>query len=93
MDLFSGPGVRSVTVATMARHHNLSEFERGSVTVATMARHHNLSEFERGVTVCARKMRHSISEVAMRWGFSRTTILRGHREYRKSGKKNIKSPT
>ena len=51
-----------------------------------MARYHDLSEFERGVIVGAREMGHSISEVAMRWGYSRTTISRMYREYRESGK-------
>ena len=45
-----------------------------SVTAATMAGYRDLSEFERGVIVGAREMGHSISEVAMKFGFSRTTI-------------------
>ncbi|GBN56128.1 hypothetical protein AVEN_158702-1 [Araneus ventricosus] len=51
-----------------------------------MADYQDLSEFERGVIVGAREMGHSISEVAMKFGFSRTTILRVYREYRESGK-------
>ncbi|GBN22239.1 hypothetical protein AVEN_119515-1 [Araneus ventricosus] len=57
-----------------------------SVTAATMAGYQDLSEFERGVTVGAREMGHSISDVAMKFGFSRTTISRVYREYRESGK-------
>ncbi|GBL75843.1 hypothetical protein AVEN_146459-1 [Araneus ventricosus] len=57
-----------------------------SVTTATMAGYQDLSEFERGVIVGAREMGHSISEVAMKFGFSRTTISRVYREYRESGK-------
>jgi len=37
-----------------------------SITAATMADYHDLKEFER-------EMGHSISEVAMCWGFSRTS--------------------
>ncbi|GBN41510.1 hypothetical protein AVEN_178950-1 [Araneus ventricosus] len=54
-----------------------------SVTAATMAGYLDLSEFERGVG--AREMGHSISEIAMKFGFSRTTS-RVYREYRESGK-------
>ncbi|GBM52100.1 hypothetical protein AVEN_131116-1 [Araneus ventricosus] len=57
-----------------------------SVTAATMAGYQDLSEFERGVIVGAREMGHSICEVAMKFGFSRTTISRVYREYRESGK-------
>ncbi|GBL84664.1 hypothetical protein AVEN_191121-1 [Araneus ventricosus] len=57
-----------------------------SVTAATMAGYQDLSEFERGVIVGAREMGHCISEVAMKFGFSRTTISRVYREYRESGK-------
>ncbi|GBM05809.1 hypothetical protein AVEN_281-1 [Araneus ventricosus] len=46
----------------------------------------DLSDFERGVIIRARDMGHSISEVAMKFGFSRTTISRMYREYRVSGK-------
>ncbi|XP_071041843.1 uncharacterized protein [Parasteatoda tepidariorum] len=46
----------------------------------------DLSEFERGVIVGAREMGHSISEIAMKFGFSRMTISRIYREYRKSSK-------
>ena len=52
-----------------------------------MAGYRDLSEFERGVIVGAREMGHNISEVAMQFGFSRTTISRVYREYRESGKK------
>ena len=55
-----------------------------SVTAATMAGYRDLSEFERGVIVGARETGHSISEVAMKFGFSRMTISR---VYRESGKK------
>ncbi|GBN72996.1 hypothetical protein AVEN_254669-1 [Araneus ventricosus] len=51
-----------------------------------MAGYQDLSEFERGVIVGAREMGHSISEVAMKFGFSRTTNSRVYREYRESGK-------
>ncbi|GBM36930.1 hypothetical protein AVEN_5838-1 [Araneus ventricosus] len=57
-----------------------------SVTAATMAGYQDLSKFTRGVIVGAREMGHSISEVAMKFGFSRTTISRMYREYRESGK-------
>ncbi|GBM61787.1 hypothetical protein AVEN_235704-1 [Araneus ventricosus] len=57
-----------------------------SVTAATMAGYQDLSEFERGVIVGAREMGHSISEVAMKFGFSRATISQVFREYRESGK-------
>ena len=52
-----------------------------------MAGYIDLSEFECGVIVCAREMGHSISEVAMKFGFSRRTISRVYHEYRESGKK------
>ena len=45
-----------------------------SVTAATIAGCHDLSEFECGVIAGTREVGHSISEVAMRWVFSRTTI-------------------
>ncbi|GFW13653.1 HTH_Tnp_Tc3_1 domain-containing protein [Trichonephila clavipes] len=51
-----------------------------------MAGYQDLSEFERGVIVGTREMEHSISEVAMNFGFSRTTISQVFREYRESGK-------
>ncbi|GBM91031.1 hypothetical protein AVEN_251289-1, partial [Araneus ventricosus] len=51
-----------------------------------MAGYQDLSEFERGVIVGALEMGRSISEVAMKFGFSRTTISRVYREYRESGK-------
>ncbi|GBN22981.1 hypothetical protein AVEN_87695-1 [Araneus ventricosus] len=51
-----------------------------------MAGYQDLGGFERGVIVGARHMGHSISEVAMKFGFSRTTISRAYREYRVSGK-------
>ncbi|GBM63500.1 hypothetical protein AVEN_73782-1 [Araneus ventricosus] len=51
-----------------------------------MAGYQGLSEFERGVIVGARKMGHSISEIGMKFGFSRTTISRVYREYRECGK-------
>ncbi|GBM72945.1 hypothetical protein AVEN_82714-1 [Araneus ventricosus] len=51
-----------------------------------MAGYQDLTEFERGVIVGTREMAHSISEVAMKFGFSRTTISRVYREYRESGK-------
>ncbi|GFU71063.1 hypothetical protein TNCV_1215891 [Trichonephila clavipes] len=50
------------------------------VTAATMADYQDLSEFER---VGARDMGHSISEKAMKFGFSRTAISR---VYHDSGK-------
>ncbi|GBM30393.1 hypothetical protein AVEN_82427-1 [Araneus ventricosus] len=51
-----------------------------------MAGYQDLSEFERGGIVGAREMGHSISEVAMKFGFPRTVISRVYREYRESGK-------
>ncbi|GBN41091.1 hypothetical protein AVEN_242455-1 [Araneus ventricosus] len=57
-----------------------------SVPAAAMAVYQDLSDFERGAIVGAREMEHSISEVAMKFGFSRTTISRMYREYRVSGK-------
>ncbi|GBN91397.1 hypothetical protein AVEN_107730-1 [Araneus ventricosus] len=51
-----------------------------------MAGYQNLSDFERGFIIGAREMGHSISEVAMKFGFLRTTISRMYREYRVSGK-------
>ncbi|GBL78697.1 hypothetical protein AVEN_65262-1 [Araneus ventricosus] len=55
-----------------------------SVPAAAMACFQDLSDFERGVIVGAREMGHSISEVPMKFGFSRTTISRVYREYRVS---------
>ncbi|GFX98193.1 HTH_Tnp_Tc3_2 domain-containing protein [Trichonephila clavipes] len=49
-----------------------------------MADNENLSEFERGVIFGARERGHSISEVAMKSGFSPTTISRVYREYLES---------
>ncbi|GBM74718.1 hypothetical protein AVEN_274852-1 [Araneus ventricosus] len=57
-----------------------------SVPSAAMACFQDLSEFERCVIVDAREMGHSISEVSMKSGFSRTTITRVYREYRVSGR-------
>ncbi|GBN26332.1 hypothetical protein AVEN_5097-1 [Araneus ventricosus] len=57
-----------------------------SVPAAAMACFQDLSDFERGVIIGAREMGHSISEIAMKFGFSRTTISRVYREYRVSGK-------
>ncbi|GBN92341.1 hypothetical protein AVEN_5270-1 [Araneus ventricosus] len=51
-----------------------------------MARFQDLSDFERGVRIGAREMGHSISEVAMKFVFFRTTISRVYHEYRVSGK-------
>jgi transposase len=51
-----------------------------------MAGYHDLSDFERGLVVGAREMGHSISEVEMKFGFSRTTIARVYRDYKESGK-------
>ncbi|GFX40496.1 HTH_Tnp_Tc3_2 domain-containing protein [Trichonephila clavipes] len=51
-----------------------------------MADYQDLSEFERGVIVGTREMGHIISEVVMKFGFSRTTISRVYREYRESSK-------
>ncbi|GBM09900.1 hypothetical protein AVEN_241223-1 [Araneus ventricosus] len=58
-----------------------------SVPAAAIAGYQDLSDFERGVIIGAREMGHSISEVAMKFGFSRTTISRVYREYRVSAKK------
>ncbi|GBM35107.1 hypothetical protein AVEN_40334-1 [Araneus ventricosus] len=51
-----------------------------------MAGYQDLSNFERGFIVGAREMRHSISEVAMKFGYSHTAISRVYYEYRVSGK-------
>ncbi|GFV38060.1 HTH_Tnp_Tc3_2 domain-containing protein [Trichonephila clavipes] len=51
-----------------------------------MAGFQDLSEFECGVIVGAREVGHGISEIAVKFGFSRTTISRMYREYRESGK-------
>ncbi|GBN87772.1 hypothetical protein AVEN_261364-1 [Araneus ventricosus] len=53
-----------------------------SVPASAMACFQDLSAFERGVIVGAREMRHSISEAAMKFGFSPMTISRVYREYR-----------
>ncbi|GBM66566.1 hypothetical protein AVEN_251981-1 [Araneus ventricosus] len=53
-----------------------------SVPAAAMAGYQDLSDFERGVIISAREMGHSISEVEMKFEFSRTTISRVYREYR-----------
>ncbi|GBM12378.1 hypothetical protein AVEN_211563-1 [Araneus ventricosus] len=42
-----------------------------SVTATTIASYQDLREFERGIIVGAREMGHSISKVAMKFGFSR----------------------
>ncbi|GBM73170.1 hypothetical protein AVEN_30055-1 [Araneus ventricosus] len=55
-----------------------------SVPAAAMACFQDLSDFERGVIVGAREMGYSISGVAMKFGFSRTTISRVYSEYRVS---------
>ncbi|GBO11381.1 hypothetical protein AVEN_66854-1 [Araneus ventricosus] len=57
-----------------------------SVSAPAMAGYQDLSDFERGVIIGAREMGHSISEVSMKLGFSRTIISRVYREYRISGK-------
>ncbi|GBM30474.1 hypothetical protein AVEN_237699-1 [Araneus ventricosus] len=57
-----------------------------SVPAAAMAGYQDLSDFEHGVIIGAREMGHSISELAMKFGFSHTTISRVYREYRVSGK-------
>ncbi|GFU73874.1 HTH_Tnp_Tc3_2 domain-containing protein [Trichonephila clavipes] len=46
-----------------------------------MAGYQTLSEFERGVIAGAQEKGHSISEVAMEFGFSSTTISRVYRRY------------
>ncbi|GBM88949.1 hypothetical protein AVEN_146640-1 [Araneus ventricosus] len=51
-----------------------------------MAGYQVLSNFERGFIVGAREMGHSISEVAMKFVYSHTTISRVYHEYRVSGK-------
>ncbi|GBL96696.1 hypothetical protein AVEN_255688-1 [Araneus ventricosus] len=57
-----------------------------SVPASAMAGYKDLRDFERGVIVGAREMGHSISEVAMKFVFSRTTISRVYLEYRVSDK-------
>ena len=51
-----------------------------------MAGYQDLSDFQRGLIVGAREMGYIISEVAMKFGFLRTTISRVYREYQVSGK-------
>ncbi|GFU33210.1 HTH_Tnp_Tc3_2 domain-containing protein [Trichonephila clavipes] len=51
-----------------------------------MAGYDYLYKFEFGVIVRAREIGHCISEVAIKFGFSRATISRVYREYRESGK-------
>ncbi|GFS53924.1 HTH_Tnp_Tc3_2 domain-containing protein [Trichonephila clavipes] len=51
-----------------------------------MAGYQDLNEFERGIIVSAREMGHSIFDVPMKFGFSRTAISRVYREYRESSK-------
>ncbi|GBL97882.1 hypothetical protein AVEN_36708-1 [Araneus ventricosus] len=63
----------------------VSDKDVGSVPAATMAGYQDLSNFERGLIVSAREMGHSISEVAMKFGYSHTTISRVYHEYRVSG--------
>ncbi|GFV05595.1 hypothetical protein TNCV_228061 [Trichonephila clavipes] len=61
------------------------EFRRRSDGISnnsTMEGYQDLSGFDRG----AQEMGHSISEVAMKFGYPRTTISRVHREYWISGK-------
>ncbi|GBM28062.1 hypothetical protein AVEN_27449-1 [Araneus ventricosus] len=54
--------------------------------LSTTAGYQDLSNFERGLIVGAREMGHIISEVAMKFGYSHTTISRVYHEYRVSGK-------
>ncbi|GFX98027.1 HTH_Tnp_Tc3_2 domain-containing protein [Trichonephila clavipes] len=51
-----------------------------------MAGYEDLNEFESSVIVGAREMGHIISEVVMKFGFSRITISRVYREYWEFGK-------
>ncbi|GBN90022.1 hypothetical protein AVEN_15538-1 [Araneus ventricosus] len=53
-----------------------------SVPAAAMAGYQDSSDFERGVIIGAREIGHNISEVAMEFGFSLTTISRVYREYK-----------
>ncbi|GBM70602.1 hypothetical protein AVEN_5975-1 [Araneus ventricosus] len=57
-----------------------------SVPASAMVCFQDLSDFEHGVIAGAREMGHSFSEIAMKFGFSPTTISRVYREYRVSGK-------
>ncbi|GBM10634.1 hypothetical protein AVEN_7911-1 [Araneus ventricosus] len=57
-----------------------------SIPSAAMADYQDLSDFERGVIIGARAMGHRISDVAIKFGFSRTIISQVYREYRISGK-------
>ncbi|GBN57863.1 hypothetical protein AVEN_86396-1 [Araneus ventricosus] len=56
------------------------------VPAAAMAGYQDLSDFECGVIISEREMGHSIAEVAMKFGFSCTTISRVYHEYWVSGK-------
>ncbi|GFW01881.1 HTH_Tnp_Tc3_1 domain-containing protein [Trichonephila clavipes] len=51
-----------------------------------MTGYQDLSELERGIIAGVREMGQIISEVAMKFGFSHTTISQMYREYRESGK-------
>ena len=64
----SGAGIRSVTTVTV------TGAGIRSFTAATVTGYHDLSEFELGVIVSTREIGHSISEVAMGWGFFHMTI-------------------
>ncbi|GFU92667.1 uncharacterized protein TNCV_4795951 [Trichonephila clavipes] len=55
------------------------------VTAVITTGYADLSEFELGVIDGAREKRHSISEVAMKFGFSCTTISRVYHKYREYG--------
>lgn len=52
----------------------------------TMAGFKDLSYFENGITVGVREMEHIISEVAMKFRFSRTTVSRVKHKYRVAGR-------
>ncbi|GBM40876.1 hypothetical protein AVEN_14799-1 [Araneus ventricosus] len=75
-----------VAVGSAYIRQQVSDEAVGSVPGAAMAGYQDLSNFERGLIVGAREMGHSISEVAMKFGYSHTTISRVYHEYRVSGK-------
>ncbi|GBO16395.1 hypothetical protein AVEN_258374-1 [Araneus ventricosus] len=80
------PSVSRDAVGSAYIRQQVSDKTVGSVSAATMAGYQDLSNFERGLIVGAREMRHSISEVAMKFGYSRATISRVYNEYLVSGK-------
>ncbi|GFV05529.1 HTH_Tnp_Tc3_2 domain-containing protein [Trichonephila clavipes] len=80
----AGPAGTGVRMQIMRYGTNLST-ALWSVNAAAMASYQDLGEFQRPVIVGAREMGHSIFEVAMNFGFLRTTISQVYREFWESG--------